>query len=133
MSNEKSESKIDIIFAGTFRTILLANNIVQLKEQEEDTISGDDVAKCRRLAKQEKKRIFNILARSLAPSIHGHEYVKRALLCQLLGGLEKILPNGTRLRGDINIMLIGDPSVAKSQMLRYVLATSNRYEKLRLI
>ena len=133
MSNEKSESKINIIFAGTFRTILLANNIVQLKEQEEDTISGDDVAKCRRLAKQEKKRIFNILARSLAPSIHGHEYVKRALLCQLLGGLEKILPNGTRLRGDINIMLIGDPSVAKSQMLRYVLATSNRYEKLRLI
>ena len=113
-------------FSGTFRTILLANNIVQLKQQEEDTISGDDVAKCRKLAKSEKKRIFNILARSLAPSIHGHEYVKKALLCQLLGGLEKVLPNGTRLRGDINIMLIGDPSVAKSQMLRYVLATSNR-------
>ena len=114
-------------FSGTFRTILLANNIVQLKLHQEDSISGDDVVKCRKLAKQEKKRIFNILARSLAPSIHGHEYVKKALLCQLLGGLEKVLPNGTRLRGDINIMLIGDPSVAKSQMLRYVLATSNRY------
>ena len=105
----------------------MANNIVQLKLHQEDSISGDDVVKCRKLAKQEKKRIFNILARSLAPSIHGHEYVKKALLCQLLGGLEKVLPNGTRLRGDINIMLIGDPSVAKSQMLRYVLATSNRY------
>jgi len=113
--------------SGTFRTVLLANNII-LRGGAEDgpVISGDDVQKCKKLAKQEKKRIFSILARSLAPSIHGHEYVKKALLCQLLGGVEKILPNGSRLRGDINIMLIGDPSVAKSQMLRYVLATSTR-------
>jgi len=113
--------------SGTFRTVLLANNIILRGGAEEGPqISGDDVAKCKKLAKQEKKRIFNILSRSLAPSIHGHEYVKRALLCQLLGGVEKILPNGSRLRGDINVMLIGDPSVAKSQMLRYVLATSTR-------
>jgi len=113
--------------SGTFRTILLANNVI-LKGGSEDgpVISGDDVQKCKKLAKSEKKRIFDILARSLAPSIHGHEYVKKALLCQLLGGVEKILPNGSRLRGDINVMLIGDPSVAKSQMLRYVLSTSDR-------
>merc|ERR1711892_1094305 len=88
-------------------------------------MGGEDVQKCKKFSKQ-KGSVFSILAKSLAPSIHGHEYVKRALLCQLLGGVEKILPNGSRLRGDINIMLIGDPSVAKSQMLRYVLSTSNR-------
>lgn len=113
--------------SGTFRTVLLANNIILKGGAEEGpVISGDDVLKCKKLAKQEKKKIFDILARSLAPSIHGHDYVKKALLCQLLGGVEKILPNGSRLRGDINCMLIGDPSVAKSQMLRYVLATSTR-------
>ncbi|KAK0085239.1 hypothetical protein PV325_005529 [Microctonus aethiopoides] len=112
---------------GTFRTILIANNITQLSKDATLTISHEDVAMCKKLAKHNpRKDIFELLSRSLAPSIHGNEYIKKAILCLLLGGVEKVLPNGTRLRGDINILLIGDPSVAKSQLLRYVLCTAPR-------
>merc|ERR1712127_676102 len=87
---------------------------------------GEDVKKIKKFAHQKGGDVFDILAASLAPSIHGHEYIKKAVLCMLLGGVEKHLPNGTRLRGDINVLLIGDPSVAKSQVLRYVLHTAPR-------
>ncbi|CAK9797476.1 DNA replication licensing factor Mcm3 [Anthophora plagiata] len=112
---------------GTFRSILIANNIMQLSKEATLSISHDDVAMCKKLAKSNPcKNIFELLSKSLAPSIYGHEYVKKAILCLLLGGVEKLLPNGTRLRGDINVLLIGDPSVAKSQLLRYVLCSAPR-------
>nr|XP_050847841.1 DNA replication licensing factor Mcm3 [Vespula vulgaris] len=113
--------------SGTFRTVVIANNIMQLSKEASLSISHDDVAMCKKLAKSNPcKNIFELLSKSLAPSIHGNEYIKKAILCLLLGGVEKILPNGTRLRGDINVLLIGDPSVAKSQLLRYVLCTAPR-------
>ncbi|KAH8264752.1 hypothetical protein KR044_013431 [Drosophila immigrans] len=110
--------------SGTFRTVLLANNISLLSKESNLDISREDIMLCKKLAKNND--IFELLSKSLAPSIHGHTYVKQAILCLLLGGVEKLLPNGTRLRGDINVLLIGDPSVAKSQLLRYVLNTAPR-------
>ncbi|CAH2285051.1 maternal DNA replication licensing factor mcm3-like [Pelobates cultripes] len=112
--------------SGTFRTILLANNIKQMSKEIAPTFSADDVSKIKKFCKAHSKDIFEHLSKSLAPSIHGHEYIKKAILCMLLGGNEKVLDNGTRLRGDINVLLIGDPSVAKSQLLRYVLHTAPR-------
>lgn len=110
--------------SGVFRTILIANNVATLSKDSSLTVTRDEINTCKKLARNND--IFGVLAKSLAPSIHGHEFVKRAILCLLLGGIEKNLPNGTRLRGDINILLIGDPSVAKSQLLRYVLHTAPR-------
>lgn len=111
--------------SGTFRTLLISNNVSLLSKEVTPNITGEDVQKCKKFSKQ-KGNVFEILSKSLAPSIHGHEYIKKAMLCMLLGGVEKNLPNGTRLRGDINLLLIGDPSVAKSQLLRYVLHTAPR-------
>lgn len=111
---------------ATFKTVLIANNVQVLNKEVDFLFTTEDVKKIKKFAHQKGGDVFDILASSLAPSIHGHEYIKKAVLCMLLGGVEKILPNGTRLRGDINILLIGDPSVAKSQMLRYVLYTAPR-------
>jgi len=65
--------------------------------------------------------VYDILSRSIAPSISGSYTVdiKRALACMLFGGSRKRLPDGMRLRGDINVLLLGDPSMAKSQFLKY--------------
>ncbi|WBW72521.1 MCM complex subunit Mcm6 [Schizosaccharomyces osmophilus] len=64
--------------------------------------------------------IYSRLVNSLAPSVYGHEIIKKGILLQLMGGVHKETPEGINLRGDINICVVGDPSTSKSQFLKYV-------------
>lgn len=106
--------------SGRFRTVVLASSVQLLRKQIARTaMTDEDIRNIRALAKRED--VFELLSRSMAPSIYGHRFVKRALTLLLLGGVERNLPNGTHLRGDINILMVGDPSTAKSQLLRFVL------------
>lgn len=113
--------------SSTFKTLILANNIILLSSKSgggiaQATITDTDIRNINKISKQ--KKVFDLLSQSLAPSIYGHDYIKKAILLMLLGGMEKNLDNGTHLRGDINILMVGDPSTAKSQLLRFVLNTA---------
>lgn len=68
---------------------------------------------------------YDKLATSLAPEIYGHVDVKKALLLLLVGGVDR-RPDGMKIRGNINICLMGDPGVAKSQLLGYICRLSSR-------
>ncbi|KAF9127927.1 MCM DNA helicase complex subunit [Mortierella sp. 14UC] len=113
--------------SSTFKTVILANYITTFAGKAgngiaQPTITDSDIENIKKLAR--RKKAFEILSNSLAPSIYGHDYIKRAVFLMLLGGMEKNLSNGTHIRGDINILMVGDPSTAKSQVLRFVLNTA---------
>lgn len=110
-----------------YSTSLIANNVILLSSKAgggiaQSTLTDTDIRNINKLSK--RRNVFNLLSQSLAPSIYGSDYVKSAILLLLLGGEEKNLANGTHIRGDINILMVGDPSTAKSQMLRFVLNTA---------
>jgi len=103
--------------SGVFKTVVLVNHVQILgRDVSHLTFSPQDIRTIRSLSKRDD--ILNVLGRSIAPSIHGHNVIKKSLALQLLSGCEKNLANGTHLRGDINILMVGDPSTAKSQLLR---------------
>ncbi|CAG8436301.1 3035_t:CDS:10 [Diversispora eburnea] len=106
--------------SATFRTVIVATNITVLSgDIGRKVITDEDLKNIKEVAK--RTDIFELLSKSLAPSIFGHDIIKKAILLMLLGGKEQNLDSGTHIRGDINILMVGDPSTAKSQLLRRVL------------
>jgi DNA replication licensing factor MCM7 len=100
-------------------TYLEAHHVVQHKKAYEDM--KIDPAMARRIIKfVNSGSQYEYLAKSIAPEIYGHLDVKKALLLLLVGGVTKQVGDGMRIRGDINICLMGDPGVAKSQLLKYI-------------
>jgi len=108
-----------------YRIKIVANNIEFIMNRQKDdgrgdgrlTITEDDEREIRRLAS--KENIYELLINSFAPHIFGHEIIKEAILLQIVGSPAKVLEDGTKLRGDINILLVGDPGTAKSELLKY--------------
>ncbi len=109
----------------TFDILLEANYIdVVGKEAEVIEITPEEERQIRELAKD--PWIHRNLLRSLAPSIYGYGDMKEALLYLLFGGVPKRMPDGVTIRGEANVMLIGDPGTGKSQLLQYVARISPR-------
>lgn len=105
-----------------------ANNTIPLEETFEDVnISDEDEIIIKEMAADPK--ILDKIVKSIAPSIWGHAEVKQALALQLFSGVKKQRSDGTKTRGDIHILLVGDPGVAKSVMLKFIseIAPKGRY------
>ncbi len=94
------------------------------KEYEQVDITEEDENRIRDLA--EDPYVHERIYASIAPSIHGHERIKESIALLLFGGVGKTLPDGTRLRGKSNILMIGDPGTGKSQILKFVSSLASR-------
>ncbi|KAK6842063.1 DNA replication licensing factor mcm7 [Apiospora arundinis] len=100
-------------------TYVEAHHIIQHKKAYDEMVIDDSLL--RRITKfSQSGAVYDMLAKSIAPEIFGHLDVKKALLLLLVGGVTKEVGDGMRIRGDINICLMGDPGVAKSQLLKYI-------------
>lgn len=108
-------------------TYLEAHRIVKMNKSEEDELGSGELTEDE-LRQITEEDFYDKLAASIAPEIYGHEDVKKALLLLLVGGVDRN-PRGMKIRGNINICLMGDPGVAKSQLLSYIdrLAPRSQY------
>lgn len=102
-----------------FQNYIYGNYIEHLEQEfEELKIDPEDEKEIKKLAAD--PQVYDKIINSTAPSIQGYREVKEAIALQLFGGSAKLLEDKTRIRGDIHILIVGDPGIGKSQMLKYV-------------
>jgi DNA replication licensing factor MCM2 len=101
-----------------FNTIIEANFIRRYTDEDVVELTEEDKQYIRGLSRE--PNIGRKIVNSIAPSIYGHQYVKKGLALAMFGGEAKDINGKHRIRGDINMLLLGDPGTAKSQFLKYV-------------
>ncbi len=102
-----------------YELIIDVNNAESIERDYESLdITSEDVVNIKALALN--KNIFDLLISSIAPGILGHEKVKESIILQIFGGYSKKRADGTKTRGDIHVLLVGDPGVGKSVLLTYM-------------
>ena len=111
---------------STVFDIFLECNSIEIAEKEFEEVEIDEKSEDQITTLSKDPMIYRMITHSVAPTIYGSEDVKQAIALQLFGGIAKEMPDGSRLRGDIHVLLIGDPGIAKSQLLRYVVKLSPR-------
>lgn len=107
-------------------TYLQIQHVEQHKKQYDDARMDPKTARRMEELRNMGTSAYEMLSRSIAPEIYGHEDVKKCLLLLLIGGVTKEMGDGMRIRGDINVCLMGDPGVAKSQLLKYITKVAPR-------
>lgn len=108
-----------------FATVVEANYVTKKQDLfSAYKLTDEDKAEIEKLSKD--PRIGERIIKSIAPSIYGHEDIKTGIALAMFGGQEKNVKGKHRLRGDINVLLLGDPGTAKSQFLKYVEKTAQR-------
>ena len=101
-----------------FSTVIEANNVKRFGDEQIVELTDEDKQEIRRLSKLPD--IGDKVFESIAPSIYGHKFIKKGLTLAMFGGVAKDIGGKHRIRGDINMLLLGDPGTAKSQFLKYV-------------
>lgn len=103
------------------------NPLMETADNEEQNVLNINAREREELIKMKSElNIYTKLSECIAPSVYAHHEIKRGILLMLFGGVNKSTPEGIKLRGDINICIVGDPSTAKSQFLKYVTSTVPR-------
>jgi DNA replication licensing factor MCM6 len=115
-----------------YKMVFVANNVLHtesrfgttiniredVEENIQDTMTQAEKDEIRSM--KEMPGLYSMMARSICPMIYGNEEIKKGILLMLFGGIHKTTAEGIKLRGDLNICIVGDPSTAKSQFLKYI-------------
>ena len=107
-----------------FRTFIEANSIRRKNELKMDNIGEEELKEILQLSRD--PTIRDRIIASIAPSVYGEKHVKTSIAMAMFGGVSKVVAGQHKIRGDINVLILGDPGMAKSQCLKYVEKTCHK-------